>query len=706
MNGQLLSLAGAIPAALALALSAAPASAQTKTTLIQSSYAGGPQKKLMVIVGDGFQANDQDDYNDYVDDAIMNGSFQEGPLMEDLSAFDIVRINANSTSEGVTQVDDNGDVTTTRYTAFDWRFSNTWSRCWMEKGPNTNARTNAILDDLDLSPDYLVVVLNEDGFGGCRRGSEIAVTTASGWPVVSHELGHMVGGLCDEYVAANPRTYTGGEPGCVNLTINTNRDTIKWKRFVRPTTPLPTTFDSSTMNRSQTVGAFEGGTRGAGNTFDEGIWRPASSSRMRSNSPPFNPVSYKRMKEVLEQHKRHTFRNTVVGDFNGDGFDDVVVHNENAIELHLANGDNVQRETVHTDLIGGATSWESRRRDRFVVGDFDGDGKDDLLVHNYSDWGPDYAAILRSTGTGFEAMRRWQRHLPSSSARPMKVGDRYLVADFDGDGRDDVYLVNTASGSTPYVAMYRSTGNNLALVRTYAGTLPGWTMRPGDWMAPADLNGDGKEELYVVNKGNWNTPYLLMVRSTGNALAFVRRYKATLPGWTMDGRDRFYVADVDGNGKDDLYVFNGHDWSKPYLKKLPSSGTGLLSGQRWYGSVPGWTMKSNDQWYVADVNGDGRDDLYVYNHSQWDSQYLGTIRSLASGGLQGRWQKDWVGSWNLGSVDRFLVGNFAGGAGWDDLFIRNDNWFGMLRSNSTRVNQVAIHHDWIHDTEYHSLGWW
>ena len=34
------------------------------------------------------------------------------------------------------------------------------------------------------------------------------------------------------------------------------------------------------------------------------------------------------------------------------------------------------------------------------VGDFDGDGRDDLLVTNFTDWAMPYVATLQSTGTG------------------------------------------------------------------------------------------------------------------------------------------------------------------------------------------------------------------------------------------------------------------------------------------------------------------
>ena len=89
-------------------------------------------------------------------------------------------------------------------------------------------------------PDYhfVLIVLNTMGFGGCGGGGRAHVTLGSGWDVIAHEFGHGLGNLPDEYCVAG--AYNGGEPGPVNLTIDTNRATTKWGNFIAPSTPVPT----------------------------------------------------------------------------------------------------------------------------------------------------------------------------------------------------------------------------------------------------------------------------------------------------------------------------------------------------------------------------------------------------------------------------------------------------------------------------------
>jgi hypothetical protein len=106
------------------------------------------------------------------------------------------------------------------------------------------------------------------------------------------------------------------------------------------------------------------------------------------------------------------------------------------------------------------------------------------------------------------------------------------------------------------------------------------------------------------------------------------------------------------------------------------------------------------------VNGDGRDDLSIYNGVNWSTQYLGILRSTGGGNLQGTWQDDWIGGWNLGSGDDFHVSNFRGGAAWDDLFVFNKDWFGLLRSHSNHYKLEAIYPKWFHNHRYHPSGLW
>lgn len=117
-------------------------------------------------------------------------------------------------------------------------------------------------------------------------------------------------------------------------------------------------------------------------------------------------------------------------------------------------------------------------------------------------------------------------------------------------------------------------------------------------------------------------------------------------------------------------------------------------------------MQRGDRFKVADVNGDDRQDLVVFNATNWSTQYLGILRSTGGGNLSGTWQDDWIGGWNLGSVDQFHVADFRGTGNWDDIFVHNKNWIGLLRSHSNHYKLESIYHKWIHNHRFHSAGLW
>jgi hypothetical protein len=673
--------------------------AQTSVELLRS--AANPSKLNLVIIGDGFTATDQAAYNTFVNNVVIRDLFSEtgsGVYRETMNAFNIFRVNADSQQSGITTVDANGNVTNSVNTFLGYRFSGEWKRCWMEPGPNSISTLTSTLDNLVPGWTYAFVILNTTSFGGCRNGNRLAITRGVGWTVAAHEMGHMVGNLGDEYDNEG-KDYTSGEPSNANLTINTDRATLKWRAFVNPATVLPTPSGFG-GDSDDDAGAFEGGK----GSFATGVFRPSFDDRMNSNAPEFDPVCYDQMQNATDGTHDYVYRKVYTGHFTNDARDDVMLHNANSIALYTGNSDRIDVPWVRTmpDPV-----WDAYRAgDQFYVGDFDGDGLDDLFVFNATDWAIPYFAMLRNTGNGFTGVRRFDLELPGWGA--MKAHDEFHVGDFDGDGKDDIVVFNGRDWSMGYLLVLRSTGNDLQHVIRYDEELPGWDdMKVHDRFYVADFNGDRKDDLYVFNGSDWSMGYLEMLHSTGAGFSITRRYDEELPGWDdMKANDQFLVADFDNDGRKDLYVFNGPDWSMSYLEMLRSTGKGLTNARRFDGDVPGWGgMRPDDRWFVADVNGDKRDDLYAFNATDWATEYLGVFRSSGNN-LSGGWQDDWIGSWNLGAVDNFSVLNFSGGSGWDDLVVYNDNWLGLLRSRSSAVSMSAIYPKWVHNHNYHNFGWW
>lgn len=672
-------------------------------------------KKNIAVLGDGFAAGDQTTYNNKVKELLVDGVFGHDYFYEDAQAFNIFRVNLISNDSGVSQrvydehgtpsdaSDDTIVSTTLKDTALGYIYSGSWAHCWLEGGANTATLVQNALNTWVPDYDLVLIILNEPGFGGCGGGGFQIVTLGSSWTVMAHEFGHGTGGLADEYCM--PGTYTGPEPGAVDLTKNTNRATLKWRRFVNPATPIPTGvnatpgtglctgFNQGTQpagwSNDQDVGLFEGASY-----RDSGIYRPVVNCRMRGNSPPYCPVCYTELKTLMHPVSGHSFLNCYAGDFNGDGRDDLLVHNGNSIMLFRSNG--LQLDLVFSAVERVPGSWQFQPGDRFFIDDFNHDGKDEVVVYNSTNWAIEYLGLLADDGNnGLKLIARYDDAMPGWQ---FQLNDQFYVADFDGDSKKDLYVFNGNNWAIPYVGMLRSSGTGFNVVQRYDANMPGWQMRPGDRHMVGDFSGEGREDLWVFNGSNWSIPYLGMLRSNGTSLSMTRRYDNKLPGWQMRANDRHYVGNFDGDGKADLYVFNGDDWSIAYLGMLRSLGHGLCLVERYDGNVPGWQMRRHDRHWLADINGDGRRDLFVYNYQDWATQYLGTMVSNGSG-LSVAWRGDWVGEWNLGTVDRFEVCNYEGVAGERDLFVHNQDWFGMIRATPA-LSLQRIYYRWIHNYRY------
>jgi len=247
----------------------------------------------IVFIGDGFTVNQQDSFNNVVNQAIESLR-NLAPYKDLMCSFNIWRVNVVSTESGI----DHPVSNIFRNTELDCRYGDT-SRREAERCITTNS-PGKCLEAAGYAPgaDAIFVLCNDAQYGGCS-GSIVFSSISPGFAgTVTHELGHKIGLLADEYTcyvcngSDNNRAYTGTEPDAVNLTINTNRATIKWRNFIDSTTPLPTTVDSPLG----VVGLWAGG-----GYYGTGIFHPQKNCQMR-NGAAFCKVCFAEMNKMLRSH--------------------------------------------------------------------------------------------------------------------------------------------------------------------------------------------------------------------------------------------------------------------------------------------------------------------------------------------------------------------------------------------------------------------
>jgi hypothetical protein len=350
------------------------------------------------------------------------------------------------------------------------------------------------------------------------------------------------------------------------------------------------------------------------------------------------------------------------------------------------------------ELVPG--SWQFQPHDQVYVGDFNGDGADEVAIFNGVDWAIPYLGLLVSDGNGgLRLAARYDGDIPGWGG--FARNDRFLVADLNGDGKDDLVVVNTDDWAMPYVGLLRSTGSGFWMTRRYDGDIPGWGgLARHDEFFAGDLNGDGRDDLVIFNGQDWSMSYVGLFASSAAGYTMTHRYDGDIPGWGgLASNDRLILGDFDGDGRCDVYIFNGDDWAIPYLGMFRSTGAGLSYTHRYDGDVPGWDgLGRHDRFFAADIDASGRADLWVWNHDDWSTEYLG--RMISSGtSLKADYAGDRVGEWNLGAVDAFEPARMTGKSGQPQLYVHNTDWFGVI-SGLHPITLDRIFYRWIHTYRY------
>lgn len=265
------------------------------------------QRWNLVVLGDGYRISELIKYS-YDVQNFIDKLKDTKPFDELWNAINVYRIDVSSTDSGADDPVACGGTGTTPATYFDSTFC---AFGGVQRALTVN-NTTAIDVANNRVPewDMILVLVNSPIYGGTGGSVAVSSTNSSASEIVIHEIGHTAFGLADEYEyfagcgsgEVGHDVYTGSEPFEPNVTINTDRNTNKWRHLILAGTPMPTTSNANCTQCDPqpspvpqgTVGTFEGA-----QYFHCGKFRPEFNCKMRALGPPFCAVC----KEVI----RNTF---------------------------------------------------------------------------------------------------------------------------------------------------------------------------------------------------------------------------------------------------------------------------------------------------------------------------------------------------------------------------------------------------------------
>lgn len=266
-----------------------------------------------------------------------------------------------------------------------------------------------------------------------------------------------------------------------------------------------------------------------------------------------------------------------VGDFNGDGRLDIVVGNRknNNIDIFLAKANGAFANAVTYRVAGAAVS--------VAVADVNGDGKLDLVVAGSNSTGGNIDVLLGNGDGTFQAAVAYA--LPQTLLSVVAV-------DLNGDGHPDVVTVTGPKSSGQGAWVLLNEGDGTFQVPT-APALSG----PFVQVAAGDFNRDGKQDLLL------GTESVLLALGNGDG-TFQKPVSVASSSYYT-----FVVGDFNGDGKLD-FAGTQPNFSNPDLAAVQlGNGDGTFQP-----AVTVSTGGYNGRAVLAvDLNGDGKLDLVSAN---------------------------------------------------------------------------------------------
>jgi enediyne biosynthesis protein E4 len=319
-----------------------------------------------------------------------------------------------------------------------------------------------------------------------------------------------------------------------------------------------------------------------------------------------------------------------VGDYDNDGRPDLFLTRWRSYALFRNKGDGTFEDVTDRAGLGGDRDWPTSA----AFADLDGDGDLDLFVCHYVVWdevnprfchhpetsaytycsplvltaSPDH--LFRNDGGRFVDVTR-EAGIVDSDGRGLGV----VAADLDGDGRTDLYVANDMTANFLFLnkgnLRFEEAGHPAGVAGNAEGGYQG-----SMGIALGDPDGDGRADLAVTNFYNESTTFY---RNLGDGL-FADQTAAVglaMPSRYLVGFGAGFL-DFNNDGRLDLATANGHvnDFRPTYPHAMPCQLMAGAGGGRLVEVTAragaGWTTpRIGRAMALGDLDNDGRVDALV-----------------------------------------------------------------------------------------------
>ena len=296
-------------------------------------------------------------------------------------------------------------------------------------------------------------------------------------------------------------------------------------------------------------------------------------------------------------------------------------------------------------------------------------------------------------------------NLQTTMPAVLTPNSQVIVADLDGDGTNELIILdgdirqlsvvsqytysqftpNSVSSAWPSTQPYWPTDVSFRWITLWAaqqGAVPGgWGIESGDTILAADLDGDGSDELFIYNLyySRWG-----VLKWLGGQLQTLCQAQVTAPSgymtWSASLNDQYFIV-PNLNGIDStlngagIFAFNS---STKALGIMAYSNGGFI--QPWRHDNPqknGWVLRSNDQFYAGNFASKTSPSVVVYNADGYIAILEWNIPDFSGWHCSIHTQGQSAGQWNFRSSDQFQCADLDGD-GITEILVYNLNDPGYL----------------------------
>ena len=268
---------------------------------------------------------------------------------------------------------------------------------------------------------------------------------------------------------------------------------------------------------------------------------------------------------------------------------------------------------------------------KYNVGDFNGDGKSDIIVtEGWHDNGEFY-------GTYFKIFLANNSNFFNFNSQPDCSGDfggslqfrNFTVLDFDNDGADELLFRLATSITTPPITetyyIYKLQSNNTLMQMPLNGFVNNYTVAlPSKFASPLnhqfiDFNGDGRRDMIsIASTQLYDIITNISITTPVNGI-----FEPNTFSYYGMNNSKIHFVDFNGNGKTDIMITNTNN---TIIYEFTGSVAPSSFSPIYWDSFPLYAPNNptaGHYYLTGDFNGDKKTDILFYNYIQqiWQIAY-------------------------------------------------------------------------------------